>query len=639
MLGVIIQSHPTPVVAPKPRQESGGMFRSPAKRNLVLGLLLVMVTLALYNPVTRNGFVGYDDEGYVTDNPHVQAGLSWGTISWAFTTWDQANWHPLTWLSHALDCQLFRLNAAGHHYTSLLLHAMNALVLFLILQWFTGYTGRSLMVAALFALHPLNVESVAWVAERKNVLCMLFLLLALAGYGWYVRRPGVLRYLVVAIFFAAGLMSKPMVITLPLLLLLLDYWPLGRMSFAANEESHDQASRSGLPFAASTQPVSKLCLEKIPLLVLSAASAAITMIAQSVGGAVVSTATISPLLRLENAIVCYMLYIEKTVWPSHLVPIYPFPHALPKWQVASSALFLLAVTWAVLKYRESRYLLVGWFWFLGTMVPMIGLVQVGNQAMADRYAYLPLIGLFVMIVWAAGELASVRHIKAKYVVTAGLAVLCGLSAVTRIQMRYWQDGFKLWSHTLAVSPLNFVAENNLAVTLIKHGRRDEAIPHFRTAAALEPADPTSQLNLGIYAQEQGDLKQAATRYELVLELTTNTQLRASAYSNLGSVYFALRDYTRAQQNYEAALKLDRVSPIVLRDLGLIAEKTGDWNQAIYYFARLVSAEPSDVGYLLLSHALYQGKRVQEAQLSYQQALRFSTDINQAQQRASQLMAE
>lgn len=615
------------------------MFRSPAKRNLVLGLLLVMVTLALYNPVTRNGFVGYDDEGYVTDNPHVQAGLSWGTISWAFTTWDQANWHPLTWLSHALDCQLFRLNAAGHHYTSLLLHAMNALVLFLILQWFTGYTARSLMVAALFALHPFNVESVAWVAERKNVLSMLFLLLALAGYGWYVRRPGVLRYLVVAVFFAAGLMSKPMVITLPLLLLLLDYWPLGRMRFAGNEESHDQASPSGLPFAASTQPVSSLCLEKIPLLVLSAASAAITMIAQSVGGAVVSTATISPLLRLENAIVCYMLYIEKAIWPAHLAPFYPFPHALPKWQVASSALFLLAVTWAVLKYRESRYLLVGWFWFLGTMVPMIGLVQVGNQAMADRYAYLPLIGIFVMIVWAAGELASVRHIQAKYLVTAGLCVLCGLSAVTRIQMRYWQDGFKLWSHTLAVSPLNFVAENNLAVTLIKHGRRDEAIPHFRTAAALEPADPTSQLNLGIYAQEQGDLKQAATRYELVLELTTNTQLRASAYSNLGSVYFALRDYARAQQNYDSALKLDRVSPIVLRDLGLIAQKTGDWDRAIYYFARLVTVEPSDVGYLLLSHALYQGKRDQEAKLSYQQALRFSTDINKAQQRASQLMAE
>jgi len=273
------------------------------------------------------------------------------------------------------------------------------------------------------------------------------------------------------------------------------------------------------------------------------------------------------------------------------------------------------------------------------MVPMIGLVQVGNQSMADRYAYLPLIGLFVMIVWGAGELASTRHIEAKYLATAGMVALCGLSAVTHAQLRYWQDGFSLWSHTLAVSPHNFVAENNLAVTLIKNGRRDEAIPHFRTAAALEPADPTSQLNLGIYAQEQGDLKQAAARYESVLELTTNTQLRASAYNNLGSVCFRLRDYSRAKQNYESALKLNVVSPIVLRDMGLIAQKTGDWNHAIYYFAWLAAVEPSDVGYLLLSHALDQGNRNQEAKASYQQALRFSTDINQAQQRANQLMAE
>ena len=613
------------------------MFRSSGRRTLVLGLLLVLVTLAVYNPVSRNGFVGYDDEGYVTENPHTQAGLSWRTISWAFTTWDLANWHPLTWMSHALDCQLFHLNPTGHHYTSLLFHSANVLLLFLILQWFTGYTWRSLMVAALFALHPLNVESVAWVAERKNVLCMFFFLLAVTAYGWYVRKPGVARYLVVAVLFSAGLMSKPMVITLPLLLLLLDYWPLGRIRFADNGGSQDQTSS----LASSTQPVSRLCLEKIPLLALSAGSAIITMIAQNVGGAVVSTAAVSPLLRLENAIVCYVRYIGKMVWPSNLVPIYPFPHALPKWEVASSAILLVAVTLAVLKYRETRYLFVGWFWFLGTMVPMIGLVQVGNQAMADRYMYLPVIGLFVMIIWGAGELASARHINAGYLATAGLLVLCGFSAVTRNQIHYWQDGFSLWTHTLAVSPHNFVAENNLAVTLIKHGRRDEAIPHFRIAAALEPTDPTSQLNLGIYAQEQGDLKQAAARYEWVLQLTTNAQLRTSAYSNLGSTYFALRDYTRARQSYESVLKLnqDLLAPVVLRDMGLLTEKTGDWNQAIYYFARWVAAEPSDVGYLLLSHALEQGKREQEARLSYQQALRFSSDIAQAQRTASLLMAQ
>src|SRR6267378_724430 len=354
-----------PLVAARPAialQEAGGVFRSPGQRKLVLGLLLVVVTLALYNPVSRNGFVNFDDDRYVTDNPQVRAGIRWSTISWAFTSLDQANWHPLTWLSHALDCQLFHLNPAGHHYTSLLLHAMNALLLFLILQWFTGYTARSLMVAALFAVHPLNVESVAWVAERKNVLCMLFFLLALAAYGWYVRRPGIVRYLGVAILFGMGLMSKPMVITLPFVLLLLDYWPLGRLWWG-RAPSRAACSNSDSRFiVASPPPLGRLCLEKLPLLALSAGSAIITMMAQRAGGAVLSSAEHSPLLRLENAVVCYVLHIKKAIWPSHLAALYPYPHTLSAWLVAASTLFLLAVTCAVLKYREHRYLLVGWFW-------------------------------------------------------------------------------------------------------------------------------------------------------------------------------------------------------------------------------------------------------------------------------------
>ena len=576
-----------PVAATKPviaRHEAGGVFRSPAQRQLVLGLLLVVVTLALYNPVSRNGFVNFDDDRYVTDNPQVRVGLRWSTISWAFTSLDQANWHPLTWLSHALDCQFFRLNPVGHHYTNLLLHATNALLLFFVLQWFTGYTARSLMVAALFAVHPLNVESVAWIAERKNVLCMLFFLLALAAYGWYVRRPTIARYLAVALLFALGLMSKPMVITLPLTLLLLDYWPLGRMRFSMKFDSRDEASPG---FAASAQPVSRLCLEKVPLLALSAASAIITMIAQRAGGAVLTSAEHSPLLRLQNVVVCYGLYIEKALWPSHLAALYPYPHALPAWQVAVSALFLVAVTYAVLKYGEYRYLAAGWFWYLGTMVPMIGLIQVGNQAMADRYAYLPLIGLFMMIVWAAAEFASAHHISTEYLAAAGLTILLALSAVTRIQISYWHDDFSLWQHALAVTQNNYVAENNFAYALITQGRDDEASIHFRTASALEPGDPTSQLNLGIYAQQHGDLQQAAARYANVLRLATDGQLRASAYANLGTVYFALHDYAQAQQNFDSAMKLNRVFPVALLDLGLMAQKNNDWNRAAGYFAQFV----------------------------------------------------
>ncbi len=640
------------------------MFRFPGQRKLVLGLLLVVVTLALYNPVSRNGFVNFDDDRYVTDNPQVRAGIRWSTISWAFTSLDQANWHPLTWLSHALDCQLFHLNPIGHHYTNLLLHAMNALLLFLILQWFTGYTARSLMVAALFAVHPLNVESVAWVAERKNVLCMLFFLLAFAAYGWYVRRPGIVRYLVVAILFAMGLMSKPMVITLPFVLLLLDYWPLGRLGWGrASSPVHAGTAALGCPaeqssavscshaeprFAkgANSQPLTTFCLEKLPLLALSAGSAIITMIAQRRGGAVLWRATHHHLLRFENAMVCYVLYIKKAVWPSHLAVLYPYPHVLPAWQVAASALFLLVVTCAVLKCRECRYFVVGWFWYLGTMVPMIGLIQVGNQAMADRYGYLPLIGLFVMIVWASAEWAGAYHLSEKFLAAAGIAVLLALSAVTHRQLSYWHDDFTLWAHALAVVPNNYVAENNFANALASQGRYDDAITHFRAAAALEPGDPVSQLNLGIYAQEHGDLQQAAARYHLVLRLATDDQIRASAFANLGTVYFALHDYARAQQNFDSAMKLKFTFPVALLDMGLIAQKTAqttaqknDWNHAADYFAQFVAVDPSDVGYLLLAHALHQAEHHEDANRAYQQAVRLSTDIAQAQRRAAQLASQ
>jgi protein O-mannosyl-transferase len=657
-----------PIAVTKPpvaRQHATGheqaIFRIPAQRKLMLGLLLVAVTLAVYNPVSRNGFVNFDDDRYVTDNPQVRAGLHWSTVRWAFTSLDQANWHPLAWLSHALDCQLFHLNPAGHHYTSLLLHGANALLLFLILQWFTGYSARSLMVAALFAVHPINVESVAWVAERKNVLSMFFFLLALAAYGYYVRRPGVSRYFLVGFLFALGLMSKPMVITLPLVLLLLDYWPLGRMpcslgrrapaTFGAEpavpgrrpgraSADGDSHSGSGFAIAASTQPAWRLCLEKLPLLALAGASAVITLIAQKAEGAIVTSAAHSSGLRFQNVIVGYAIYIEKTLWPSHLAVLYPYPHALAAWRVAGSALVLTGVTALVLKYRKHRYLVAGWFWYLGTMVPMIGLVRVGNQAMADRYAYLPVIGLFIMVVWSAAEWANARQLPIGYLAAAAVGILLTLSAITRTQLTYWRDDLTLWSHALAVTQNNFVAENNFADALIKQGRADEAIIHFRTAAMLEPGDAASQLNLGLYAQERGDLEQAAAHYNNVLRLATDTQLRASAYANLGTVYFAERNYALAEQNFDAAIKLKRVFPIAVLDAALIAQKTAktsnDWNQAAAGFAQFVALDPSDVGYLLLAHALEKAGRPDAADQAYQAAKKISADMNRAKQQAAQM---
>lgn len=383
-------------VTPRPgpvHRPSESLFSSPQKRNVVLGLLLVLATLALYNPVVHHPFVNFDDDRYVIDNGHVMSGLHWSTVRWAFTTNDEANWHPLTWISHALDVQMFGLNPAGHHYVSVLLHAANVMLLFWVLWRATGATGPSLFVAALFAVHPINVESVAWVAERKSVLSMLFFLLTLWAYQEYVRRPRLGRYAGTLALFACALMAKPMVITLPFVLLLWDYWPLGVGRRKATE--------------AANYRLFWLMLEKVPFFLLSLGSAIVTVKAQKAGDAIGSMVQYPLTVRVENAIVSYVRYIEKAFWPVRLSPIYPHPgSSLKMWHVVGAALILAAITSVVAAAKRRRYLLVGWLWFLGTLVPMIGLVQVGTQAMADRYAYLPFIGLFIIVAWGAADWAG-----------------------------------------------------------------------------------------------------------------------------------------------------------------------------------------------------------------------------------------
>jgi hypothetical protein len=382
-----------------------GQLAPPGRLILLLSFLLVAATLALYSPVNHHPFLNYDDDEYVTDNAHVKAGLSGDTVAWAFTSYDAANWHPLTWLSHALDYQLFQLDPGGHHDANLLLHGLNVALLFWVLWQATGYAGRSLMVAALFALHPINVESVVWVAERKNLLSLLFFLLALGAYRWYASQPRVGRYAAVTLFYVLGLMSKPQVITLPFLLLLWDYWPLRRM--AVREEKATDAN--GPDAILPQRSFAWLVKEKIPLFVLSASSAVITMRAQRLGGGINPDSAL--LTRLANAIVSYARYLGEAFWPTRLAPIYPYPVGPFKaWEVAVAALLLAAITALAIAGRRHRYLLVGWFWFLGTLVPMIGLVQVGRQAMADRYAYLPFVGLFIVICWGVSDWARQRHV-------------------------------------------------------------------------------------------------------------------------------------------------------------------------------------------------------------------------------------
>jgi len=529
----------------------------PDKWGFALALLLIVATVALYHPVKRYPFVTFDDRDYVTRNYQIQTGVDWGTVQWAFTTFYASNWHPLTWLSHALDCQLFDLNASRHHDTNVLFHALNAGLLFWVLWRATGLAGRSFMVAALFALHPINVESVAWVSERKNVLSMFFFLLALGCYRWYALKPRVERYLAVVVLYALGLMAKPQVITFPCVLLLWDYWPLRRM-FAASGESSATAHADGVP----AQSLGWLVVEKLPLLALSAASAVITLKAQASSGALNGTFTSYAFsVRLENAIVSYVRYLGKAVWPVHLAVFYTHSETLLNpWQVAGAAVLLLAISALVVGGRR-RYLLVGWFWFIGTMVPMIGLVQVGTQGMADRYAYLPFIGLFLMICWGvpdfrpftakvsatnaktcnnAEQLADWKRRPSKPLAVACVVLLLILTVLTHLQLRHWRDSVALWQHAAEVTQGNWMAEDMLGSLMLELRKPDDALAHYYRALALNPSDPISNINIGSWNLYAGNPRQAIEYYQKVLRTPrAPAVLKAQATEGLQRAYHSL----------------------------------------------------------------------------------------------------
>ena len=612
---------------------SSKLFQLPAKRTLLLCLLMTAVVLVFYNPVSHNGFLNYDDDGYITGNPHVKAGLTWATVKWAFTTYDQGNWHPLTWISHALDCELFGLNPAGPHYMNVLLHAANSVLLFLLLQSATGFRWRSLMVAALFALHPMNVESVAWAAERKNVLSMLFFLLALNAYVWYTRRPGLRRYAPVAFLFALALLSKPQVIALPFLLLLWDYWPLGRMGAPVVPDPTARGEN------VSRLSSGWLLLEKLPLLLLSAASAVVTMKAQKAALAVQTFSRYSLLLRLETAAMSYVRYLEKAFWPSKLVALYPHPIKLyPVWQAGAAVVLLLLITAVVLRARDRRYLAVGWFWFLGSLVPMIGLVQVGFQAMADRYAYIAFIGLFLMITWTVADWAQARQISARWLAIPAVCCLLALGTLTYRQVGYWHDTSSFWLRTLALTQDNYVAQNNLGEFLLNQGRTEEAAAHFRSALAIRPDGLTANLNLGAYEDRRGNLPAAIERYQMVARHAADLGMRATAYSSLGFAYRGMGQATKAKQCFETALQLEPDWARAMTGLGLIAQENGDTTEAIRQYSRAAAVQPTDVGYLLLAQALQLQGRLDEATAISERVARFSPNLAEAQKTVDSLLS-
>jgi protein O-mannosyl-transferase len=594
------------------------LLASPRKRDLVICSLLAVVTFAVYSPVISHPFIfNYDDDGYVINNAHVQAGLVWKTVAWAFTSTEYSNWHPVTWLSHALDCELYGLNPAGHHVTSLLLHVLNVMLLFLLLVHATGAAGRSLLVSALFALHPFNVESVAWIAERKNVLSMFFFLLALGAYGWYATRPGVKRYVVVAALFLLGLAAKPIVITLPCVLLLLDFWPLRRIQ-GWSEPSSPMHGWTPLPVPQA--PFSWLVLEKLPLLALSAADGIVTIFAQRSYGAM---HLVLPFwVRLENAIYAYAMYVWKGFWPARLAVFYPYPAALAGWQLGLATVFLVTLSVVVWRSRASRpYLVTSWLWFLGTLVPVIGIIQVGEQAMADRYAYIPMIGIFVMVVWSAADFAESKQFSFASCVKTAAAVLVILSLFTSEQIGYWRSAYDLWLHTVNVTKDNFFAEENLSAALLMSDRSEEALPHLRNAVRIRPRDPGGHLNLAADLALNERPQDAIAEYELAISLRPDPKMLGAAYETLGRLYGERGNYSKARESYQHVLQINPQDGSTKNALDEI-----DFSEAI----RNVAESPSSQSYLRLGQLLQQRGRTSEARTAYQQALHLNPKLDEAQ---------
>jgi len=538
----------------KPRTATGLFsWSSPRCVFLVYALLLVTVTVAVYYPVHQFPFNAINDGEYVTDNLRIHQPLNWEMLRWSFTTFYAANWHPLTWLSHAVDCQLFSLDPGRHHLSNLLLHVLNAVLLLWVLWRATGCVGRSFMVAALFALHPINVESVAWIAERKNLLSMFFILLALAAYRWYASRPGIGRYSFVVLWFVLGLMSKPQVITLPFIFLLWDYWPLRRM-FAAAGQSASTTVGEAIP----AQGFSWLIVEKLPLLAFSAASAVITVAAQRAGGAMGGVMrSYSVPMRIENALVSYTRYLSHAVWPARLAFFYPHPRSFPSaWPLA---ILLLAITVLAVASRSHRYWAVGWLWFLGTLVPMIGLIQVGGQAMADRYGYLPFVGLFIAVCWGVADWAEQWHIAQIWVAGTAVTALLLLTFATHRQLSYWSDDVALWSHTAQVTSNNSGAENMLGEMLLKEGHLEAAMLHFRIAAAMDPMLPYPYYHTGIYEQEHGNPRRAIAQFNKVIALTQQdigilAALRADTFARMSLACDTIGDYANSEKYRSLAVQ-------------------------------------------------------------------------------------
>jgi tetratricopeptide (TPR) repeat protein len=615
---------------------------------LTVCLLLATATFAVFWQVRQYDFVNLDDKMYIVDNRHVLSGLTIDGVKWAFTSFYASNWHPLTWLSHMLDIDLFGVNAGRMHQVNVFFHIAGALLLFLVLDRMTGALWRSAFVAALFALHPLHVESVTWIAERKDVLSAFFWMLTLGAYVLYTEKKCPGRYLAALFFFALGLMAKPMLVTLPFVLLLLDVWPLNRLQVGKSarnlgvepvekltKREKSRKKRKAKEYDVNPPPVAaqigdtqlewsrllSLVREKIPFFVLSAASSLITIYAQQQGAAVVSMERIPLFMRLANAVMSYIFYIGKTIWPRNIAVFYPYPDAWPLWQVGGAFLLLSGITvMAVYCVKHHPHVTVGWFWYLGTLVPVIGILQVGMQAMADRYTYIPLVGLFIALAWSVPELLQKwRHGKAAVIAAAAL-ILVGLTAVTWTQTGYWRNSITLFEHALKVTDRNHLAHNNLGVALNAAAEKEKAAFHYAEAIRINPRYSNYHYNFANYLASQGRTDEAIVHYTHAIRLEPDY---FNAHNNLGLARASRREFREAAIHYREALRIrPGAAQGVHYNLAIVLSNQGDRQEAERQLREAIRLEPNFAeAHNELGRVLAMQGKTQEGIVHFREALR------------------
>ncbi len=574
----------------------------------------MLVTFTVYGDTVNFGFIALDDGLYISENDYVKSGLTADSIKWAFVDTSSGMWIPFTWLSLMAGVELHEISPAGHHLTNVILHLINGLLLLYLLNRVTGHFWPSVFVAALFAVHPIHVESVAWVTERKDVLSTMFFLLALWMYCRYTQRPCLAGYIPVLLFYGATLMAKPMFVTFPFLLILLDYWPFGRFLALGNGNHHTAWNRSW---------PGGLLLEKVPFLILSLVISIVTYRAlQGTGGMQFVTSTFDA--RLTNSLSAYVLYIWKLIYPVNLVVLYPFANTVSWSKIFGAAALLIIITGGCIRYaRSSPYLLVGWFWYLGMLVPVIGLIDAGPQAMADRFVYVPFIGLYIAVAWGIRKIVSGYGRGKKVVFTAAIFLILSLMGASWHQLRYWENSEKLFNHTLAHTTGNWMIHFNLGLTLDKQGRTAKAIWHYYEALRFKPDFIQACNNLGKAYEKQGRVQEAIAQYKIALQINPRY---VAAHHNLGNVHADQGRDNEAIQHYLAAVKIQPDFAYALNSLGVVYGRQGDIARAMKYYRTAIKADPGfDDAYYNLGVALSLQGRPDAAIEKYLAAVRINPD--------------